>query len=80
MECMNNQGPDVGQTHGETQHLVVLCVHGLPLLCAPSIVLSIKRNPAQLEDDVSLSLARHKPAGIVALASHQSSLLMVCVL
>ena len=63
-----NKRTGAGETHGEAQHLVVLCVHGLPLLCAPCVILSIKRNPAQLEDDVSLSLDRHKPTGIVALA------------
>lgn len=57
------------ETHGEAQHLVVLCVHGLSLLCARRVVLAIKRNPAQLKDDVSLSL-RHRKKYIITKGQH----------
>lgn len=49
------------ETHGEAQHLIVLGVHGLSLLCPSGVVLSVESNSTQLENDVSLSLDKHKP-------------------
>lgn len=49
------------ETHGEAQHLIVLGVHGLSLLCSGGIVLSVESNSTQLKNDVSLSLDQHKP-------------------
>jgi hypothetical protein len=43
-------------THSEAQHLVVLGVHGLSLLRATRVIFPIKRNPAQLKNDVPLGL------------------------
>lgn len=47
------------ETHSETQHLVVLGVHGLPLLCTSWVILSLKGDPPQLKNDISLGLS-HK--------------------
>jgi hypothetical protein len=50
-------------TYNEAQLLVVPGVHGLPLLDAATVVrltLHVERNSAQLKDDVSLGLGRHK--------------------
>lgn len=47
------------KTYDEAQFFVVSCVHGLALLNAAAVVgltLNVKSNPAQLEDDVPLSL------------------------
>ena len=48
------------ETHSEAQHLIVLGVHGLSLLCTSGVIFSIESNPAQLEDDVSLGLNHSK--------------------
>ncbi len=49
------------ETHSEAQHLIVLGVHGLSLLCTSGVILSIEGNPTQLKNDVSLSLNHRKP-------------------
>ena len=49
----------VKQTYDETELLVVSGVHGLALFNTAAVVgfaLDIKGNPAQLKDDISLSL------------------------
>lgn len=51
------------KTYNKAQFFVVSRVHGLALLNAAAVVgfaLNVKSNPAQLEDDVPLSLHKHR--------------------
>lgn len=53
----------MSSTYDEAQLFVVSGVHGLALLNAAAVVgltLNVKSDPAQLEDDVPLSLYKHR--------------------
>lgn len=68
------------KTYDEAQFFVVSCVHGLALLNAAAVVgltLNVKSNPAQLEDDVPLSLHKHRYKTILLHRSLQYLILSV---
>lgn len=57
-------------THREAQHLVVLGVHGLSLLCVAGVIVSIEGDPSQLKNDVPLGLDIMHTLKIVSKISH----------
>lgn len=64
------------KTYNKAKFFVVSRVHGLALLNAAAVVglaLNIKSNPAQLEDDVPLSLHKHRYETILLHSSHKSN-------
>lgn len=70
-DISNTDEEEEEETDGEAQHLVVLGVHGLPLLRPTSVVLTVKSDSTQLENDISLSLKQQTVS--ISLASRISN-------